>query len=199
MSSLPAPFESIFEAASTAPGELRVLVGAMGLLLLLMGARVYHGALYGSAGLIGLVLGAGAMVGAEQLVPGAATPVAMVVSAMVGGFFAMGLAKITHKTALLGVGAVVGGALGAAISAEWLEGAWWGPIAGVLAGGAVFPWVFEFVLKLVTPAVGAVGVAWALQRPDEPWVLGIFWAVGAGVQLGFLRSSSAETGSEVEG
>ena len=65
------------------------------------------------------------MVGAEQLVPGAATRVAMVVSAMVGGFFAMGLAKITHKTALLGVGAVVGGALGAAISAEWLEGAWW--------------------------------------------------------------------------
>ncbi|MCO4743338.1 MAG: hypothetical protein KC912_01030 [Proteobacteria bacterium] len=176
------------QSAQDAPVALRAVVGGTGALVMLVGARAYEWALFGSAGVLGMVAGASLVVLVDAAVPGAATPIALAIGALVGGALLLGIAKATHKAALIGVGGLLGAAGGSAVGALLMAGVWWVPLAGAVVGALAMPFVFPTVLKLVTPGVGAVGVAWAAGMPDKLWLLGLLWAVGAGVQLGFIRT-----------
>lgn len=160
---------------------------------MLLGARAYEWALFGSAAVLGTVGGAALVVLVDQAVPGAASPIALTIGALVGGVLLLGLAKATHKAALVGVGGLLGAAGGSAVAVLALGGAWWGPLLGALVGAIGLPFVFPMVLKLVTPGVGAVGVAWAVGMPDKLWLLALLWVFGAGVQLGFIRTRERNT------
>lgn len=174
---------------------MRLLVGACGLLIMVAGSRVYEWALFGSAAMLGSVGGAAIMVLAGEYVPGAASPVSIAVAGLFGGVLSLGIARATHSAALVGVGGVLGAAVGSAI-ANLLGGAWWGALAGVAVGALLMPRVFPLMLKVVTPAIGALGLAWAVQQPSNLWVLGGCWLAGTLVQLGLLRGQSEDADNE---
>ncbi|TNE87388.1 MAG: hypothetical protein EP330_18135 [Deltaproteobacteria bacterium] len=183
--------DPLLQSAQDAPVAMRALVGAASGLMLLAGARVYEWALFGSAVLLGTVGGASLVVLVDQAVPGAATPVALAIGGLVGGALLLGLAKATHKAALVGVGGLLGAAGGSAVAAL-AGGVWWAPLAGALVGAIALPFLFQTVLKIVTPGVGAVGIAWAVGMPEKLWLLGLLWVFGTGVQLGFIRTRERE-------
>lgn len=177
------------ELTAASPMALRVLVGAVGAVLLLAGARVYKVALFGSCFALGAL---GAAVGLAWLgtqVAALARPEIIGLGALIGGVAVAGVASLAHRIALIAVGGIVGISLGAGIG-DLLGGQalFVAPGAGALLGAVSFPWVFPWVLKLLTPAVGAVCVAWAVGRPDTLWLVAVLWLVGAVVQLGLVRS-----------
>ena len=56
-------------------------------------------------------------------------------------------------------------------------------VVATLLGALVFPWVYDQLLKVLTPAVGAVLVAWAVGHPEHLALLGGLWFVGVVLQL----------------
>lgn len=185
----------LVDSARDAPEAMRWLVGACGLLLMVAGSRVYGWALFGSAAMLGSVGGAALMVLVGEWVPGAANAISLAIGGLVGGVLALGIVRAAHKAALVGVGGLLGAAVGSAL-ATLLGGAWWGPLAGVVVGAMAMPFVFPVLLKVVTPAIGAVGVAWAAQVPDNVWVIAGCWLAGTLIQLGLMRSAPADDSEE---
>lgn len=186
-----ATLDPLLSSAREAPMALRAIVFGLGGLLLVTGARAYEWALFGSAGALGMVGGAALVMLANELVPGAATPIALGVGGLAGGALLFGIAKATHRAALVGVGALVGGAAGGAVGAL-LGGVWWAPLAGLGIGAIALPLLFPLVLKIVTPAVGAVAVGWSVGQPESLWLLGLLWFAGAAVQLGLVKTRERE-------
>lgn len=175
--------------AAESPMGLRILVGAVGGLLLIAGARVYKAGLFGSCFAAGAVGAAAALAFGATWVAALGRPEVIGLGALVSGVAVAGVAALAHRVALLAVGGVAGIVVGAGIG-DLFGGAGLvaGPAVGALLGALLFPWVFEWLLKLLTPAVGAVCVAWAAGRPDTLWLVVLLWAVGALVQVGLLRS-----------
>jgi hypothetical protein len=175
---------NLTELAAQQPMLLRALIGAAGAVLLFFGARVYRPALvlagFG-AGAAGTVA---AFLAAAEWVPAFAEPTTLIVGGLLGGGLLCVLTLSVHRLGLVGVGALVGAT--ATVSAAGLlsaSPAWWVPLAGALGGAALMPWVFPVLLKIATPAVGAVLVGWAAGYPDHPALLLGLWVLGSAVQL----------------
>ena len=192
MSELPDALAVFSDAAATSPMALRVLVGAMGALLLVAGARVYWWGLTLSAFALGAIGATTGLQAVADVAPQVWTTPAVLVVAAVGGLVLAGLARMAHRVALLGIGAVAGGVGAAAVAPPLGLIAWWVPLVGAVIGALAFPFLFEWLLKLLTPAVGAVALVWAAGMPEQPWLLGLLWLVGAAIQLGFVETRSVE-------
>lgn len=179
------------------PMGLRILVGAVGGLLLIAGARVYKAGLFGSCFAAGAVGAAVGLAYSATWVDALGRPEVIGLGALVAGVAVAGVAALAHRVALLAVGGVAGIVLGAGVG-DLIGGAGLvaGPAIGALVGALLFPWVFEWLLKLVTPAVGAVCIAWAVGRPDTLWLVLVLWLVGALVQVGLLRSRAKPIATE---
>lgn len=190
-----AALDPLLQSAADAPLAMRLLVGAAGGLVLLVGARVYEWALFGSAAVLGTVGGAALIVLVDEAVPGTATPIALAIGGLVGGLLLLFVARAAHKLALVGVGALLGLASGSALG-TLVGGAWWSPVLGAVVGAIALPFLFPTLLKILTPGVGAVGVVWALGMPDRLWLLALLWLVGAAVQLGFVRTRERDVEEE---
>lgn len=187
--------EEIARLASEAPLPLRVLVGGIGTVLLLFGARVYRLALFGSVFVLAAV-GAGlALAWGGTHVAALGRPEILALGSIVAGAAAAGVAKMAHRVGLLAVGGVAGLALGAGIG-DLVGGgaALWAPVAGVVLGAAIFPFVFQSLLKFITPLVGAVAIVFASGRPERLWLLGLLTGVGIVVQVGLLPKRRQGTG-----
>lgn len=174
--------------AEAAPPTVRWAVGAVGAVLLLFGAKLYRPGLLLGAFAAGAIGGAGAM---ELLAPLApeldlTDPRALAAAAFSTGLVGAGVASVAHRLALV----VVGGLAGLLASAA-LVGAlalpWWTLLLGVGLGAVLLPWVYPHLLKVLTPAVGALVVAWAAHMLDAVWLLALLWALGVAWQIRAAR------------
>lgn len=170
------------DLAAGSPVVVRAAIGGIGLVVLLAGARIAKPATSLAAAGSGALLALwGLTVGSAWVAP-LGEPVVLGVGALAGGGLAVVVARLAAKLAFLAVGAVSGVAAVGVVDA-WLAVPWWGWLAGGLLGAAAFPWVFERLLPVLAPAIGAVLVAWAVGLPDQVLLLGGLWWVGAVVQL----------------
>jgi len=176
------------------PWAVRVVVGVLGLVVLFWGARIYKPALVMASFGVGAVGGVAVLDALSAPLPVLDRPEVLIVGALVAGAAVAAIALAAHKVALLGVGAVSGVALAGGIGALFPPGLfpWWGVLIGALVGAVAMPFLFPALLKIATPAVGAVLVAWALGRPAQLWVVGGLWLLGALFQLGFVREREVD-------
>lgn len=179
---------SLQNAAIEAPLVLRVVVGLLGAVVLLAGARLAKPALYMASfgvGATGAVLGLQA---GAALAPALGGPIVLLVGACVGGLAVAVVARVAVKVALFAAGALTGVVATGAVATVMVPVVlpWWSVLVGALAGVVVVPLLARFLLRLAAAAVGAVLVAWALAMPTHPWLLLGLFVVGAAVQLGVV-------------
>lgn len=186
------------ELALASPWTVRTTIGLVSAILLVGGARIYKPGMMLAAFASGGLVVCAALVFVGAVAPAVASPTVLTIGAVAGGAAAAWVAHLAHKIALVAVGAVAGLTISAAVL-PWIPGEpLWMPIVGLLIGGASFPWIYPALLKLFTPAVGAVGIAWAAGMPDTAWLLGGLWAFGAAVQLVGPGGTNDNDGEEEE-
>lgn len=178
-----AALHALTELAADTPTWARVAIGGLGVVVALFGARLYHRALGVGAFVVGAAVGGVVPMLLAALAPPLANPVVVAIGALVGAVALLVVARAAHRVLVIGLGGVVGAAAGGAVAAATAAAAWWAPLLGAAIGAIAMPFLFDLVLKLTTPAVGALLVAWAAGRPDAAWLLVGVWAVGALVQL----------------
>ena len=169
--------------AVASPMMVRVVTGIVGLILLVAGARLYKPALMLAAFTAGGLLVVATLSTAGALVPALATPAMLAAGGLFAGVATAWVAHVAHRVALVVIGGLTGLSLASGIQHLVAEAPGWIPVVGAIVGAIGLPWVYESLLKVVTPAVGAVCIAWALAVPDTAWILGGLWAFGAAVQL----------------
>lgn len=154
----------------------RMLLGLLGLVLVVAGKRLYPLAIMSPG------LAAGAMIGLE-LTPGQETWVralACLGLALVLGFLLRQVERlaIAAAGAFVSVGATAAVAPVAGFAAEW-------PVLLVagLVGLLLFPRVYERLLVVITPAIGALCLLHALGRPQDLLALVGLTLIGVVVQL----------------
>lgn len=168
-----------------APMVLRGVVLVLGLIVLVAGARVYKAGLLSASFIAGALSALWLLGMASTQLPALGAPMVLGVAAGICGLFVMAIAAAAHRIALIGVGAVAGLTLAAAVLGMLpltVPVGWWWPLPAALIGAVAFPFVYRFLLKLITPAVGAMAIAWAVGRPDTLWLLGLLWVLGVLVQ-----------------
>lgn len=177
-----ADLSNLTELVAQAPLGVRLLVGAAGAAVLFLGARLYRPGLLLAAFGVGAVGALGLLQVVSAWVPQALDPTTAIVGAVSAGLIGAVVAHLAHKLALVVIGALVG-LTGGVVLAALILLPWWIVPLGAALGAIVLPWVYPHLLKVLTPAVGAVIVAWAVGKPDAIWLLVLLWAVGAVFQV----------------
>ncbi len=60
----------------------------------------------------------------------------------------------------------------------------WTVMAAIAVLGAIgFPFVYRWSLPVVTPLVGSIAIAWALEQPHNAWLIVGLGFMGAVLQL----------------
>lgn len=172
----------IAPAAADMPEPVRWFLGAVGLLLVLWGARLYKPALrlasFAAGGLATWVV----LLSLTDRLPVLADPWVAGGACLIAGVLVAWAVSVAHRIALIGVGLLVGLTLGAAAAAAFAGGPAWA-LGGAVVGALTLPWVFDVLLGPTTAFVGAVLVLWAFAMPTSlPW-LGALTLVGTLVQL----------------
>lgn len=184
------------QLALTSPAVVRGAVGFVGVVLLVAGARFYKPGLMLAAAAAGGLLTVATLSTMGELIPDMGNPRLLAAAGLVSGAASAWVAHVAHKVALVVIGALTGLCAGAAVSGLLPEAPLWVSVAGGLAGAVVFPWLYEAFIKVVSAAVGAVGLAWAVGMPDSVWLLGVLWTVGSVVQLLGPRPEAADVDEE---
>ena len=167
------------QIAFRAPDSLldpRIPVALLGVLLLGWGARLYKMAIAAP----GFVLGVGLVL---HFTTGMTPTIAL--AAVVAGLAGAALLLKLERLAVSLTGAVlVGGlvyAVGPLVVTTPLP--WFAPLIGAAVGMLLFPGVYRFALRVITPLLGAFCVAWAVGRPQDLLLIGGLAAVGSAFQL----------------
>ena len=172
------------QTVADTPLLLRAVVGLLGVIVWVRGAAIYDFALRAGAfcgGAIGTV--SLATLAAQQLsLPLTGTLIGVL--GAVGGAVVMVTAVMAHRTAMLAVGVVLG-AVGTVAAATLLVPVipFWAPLAGAAVGALLFPLLYKQLLKVLTPAVGAVAIAWSAGLPEDPRLLLGLWVLGTLIQV----------------
>ena len=182
----PVPLENLI---TDAPLLVRLVVGVLGAVVLLWGARIYKAAVAMASWGAGAIGAVALLHGLSGVAPELQEPLVLLVGAVIGGFAVMAVALVAHRLALVGIGALAGVVAAGAGAEIFAVGPLplWAYLIGALVGGGLLPWLFPLLLRLTTPLVGAILVAWAAGWPEEPLVLAGLWLVGGLFQLGFGR------------
>ena len=172
------------QTVADTPLLLRAVVGLLGVVVWVRGAALYDFALRAGA-FCGGAIGTVSLVtlAAQQLsLPLTGTVIGLL--GAVGGAVVMITAVMAHRTALLAVGTVLG-AVGTVAAATLLVAVipFWAPLVGAAVGALLFPLLYKQLLKVLTPAVGAVAMAWAAGLPEDPRVLVGLWVLGSLIQV----------------
>ncbi len=69
---------------------------------------------------------------------------------------------------------------------------WWAPVVAAVLGGVVFPMLYRVALRPLTALVGAWSVAWAVQRPDQVWLIGGLALAGTALQFALARTGGGD-------
>lgn len=160
----------------------RALVAASSLLLLFWGARLYDLALKLSAFVGGAVGAWAALDAVGRAFSLGFTPSVVAAVTVVSGLVALALTLAVHRAALIAAGGALGLVVGVALTAL-VSPLWWAPLAGAVVGAVAVPLLWKPLLKVLTPGVGAAGLAVAVGMPEAWWLVGVLWLLGAVVQL----------------
>ena len=161
------------------PLEVRVIVGIVGGLLIVGGARAYRWGLGRISFAVGALGGLGALLLGVELTGQTIPPFVLLFTAMVGGILVLMVAMMVHRLALVVIGFFAGATGAVAVASLFVDATpLWAPIVGALSGALVFPLLFPLLLKLFTSVAGAVVVAWALGRPDNLLLIIGLWVFG---------------------
>lgn len=175
-------------ALDGAPWWLRLAVGVVGIVLATRGASMKRDAIRFSAILAG-ALGTTAWLSTDMGAEVAWSPRAFAGSVVLGAAVLLWTERLLGiRAALAVVGLVAGAAYGVSVREAFSlaeaspHGAGWVPLITSLICAGVLPWIFETMPRIWTPAVGAVGVAWALGGVGFlPALIGL-WGLGTTVQ-----------------
>jgi hypothetical protein len=117
------------------------------------------------------------------------------VAAVCVGVLVAILAGVAHRMALVAIGGVIGTVVGLALATS-LALPIWVPLVGAAVGALAFPWTLQPVLKVVTPAIGAVLVGWSVAMLDAPLVVGVLFVVGVLVQFAIVGGAPKKAQEE---
>lgn len=161
-----------------------MLVGALGLLLLVAGQRLYR------LTIVAPGLAAGAMVGLD-LAQDQSTGLRVAAAAALA-LIAAFLLHSVERLAVAAAGSFLCVGLARAVAPLVLDGAppWYLLVAAGILGLLLFPRLYHKLLVVITPAIGALCLAWAMGRPqDLLLVLGLTLG-GIVVQLALGRKGA---------
>lgn len=164
----------------------RLLVGLISGVVLLFGARLYRLVLVTPGVVVGVLLGLGLTAGAS-----AGT---QAIAALCLGVVGAGALYVAERVAVGLVGAVVVAGLAKALL-PLIAGAglpWYVPLAAGVVGLVLVPAMLRAAIRVLTPLLGAIGVTWALGRPEDLRLLVGLAVVGALFQLIVLRPRERE-------
>ncbi len=187
------PLPSLAEAAASTALGWRWGLGAASVLLLLYGARMSDRgvrlAVLASVVELGHIItsvteDSSTLEGHAWVVGGTVAMLAALV---------LWLAEREHRLALVFVGVMVG-AHAANGSFGWTASSPSVGWAHVAVGAAAVPFLFEPFALFMAPAVGALGLTWALQRPETPEVVVLVWGLAVLLQL-FMEHREPEAGT----
>ena len=155
----------------------RVPVAALGLLLIGWGARLYRVAIVAPGFVAGVFIGLQLASGAELTT--------RLIAGLTLGIIGGAILHFAERFAIAVTGALLIGGLANAIAPLVMGGPvpWYVPTAASLLGLLLFPSVYRALLKLITPLLGALCVAWALDRPQDVLLIGGLAAAGVIFQL----------------
>lgn len=179
------PVPELWWSPADSTPVVRLLVGLAGALLLVVGARIYRGALL----LAGFGVGSVATVLSLRFV-GEYIPIedsVVIPATLMGGVVLAGITSVVHRMGLLAVGGFVGAGVATGLAALFGDVEWWVPTIGSLVGSVAISWAFPHLLKVLTPLVGSVLVAWAAGVLDRAGLLAVLWLGGSAVQLYWSR------------
>ncbi len=155
------------------PRTLCVLIGAV---LILAGSRLYRLMLLGPGFVGGVLL-------AHHYAPAGNNTTKMLI--ILGcGLVGVVLMHLMEQTALrlIGVALAVGAALAISPEVFGSKPPWYLNYVAGAVGAVGFPIVYERALPLITSLLGALMIAWALERPSDLWMLGLLAIVGVASQ-----------------
>jgi len=155
--------------------DARWLVLAVGLVLVLFGSRTYKLLLVSPGLIAGVLLAMEYSPTGDQL-----TKTGIAIGAGLVGALLM---LLVEQIALSSVGAAVTGGLALGVAPLLMTKVeWYVPTIAALVGAIIFPMVYRRSLRLITPAVGSLAVAFALQRPWDLWLVGGLFGIGVLLQ-----------------
>jgi hypothetical protein len=177
---------SLTAIAQSTPTEGKFLFGVLGFMLLLFGGKHPKVVIAAPGAVVGACFGLvvfdgssdGAMVGAA------------IGFGLIGGLLTALLKSIALRTA----GAMLGALLGIMIYPYFGDlnpQPIWAPVSGALIGLVTLPALFDFAIRLMSPALGAMAliVAFEVAEDRQLQTLVVLSIVGAILQLVFLRPS----------
>lgn len=155
----------------------RLLVGVASAVVLLFGVRLYTLVLVLPGFLVGVLAGIAVTAGT--------TPKTQAIAALCLGILGAGGLFMVERAAVALVGAVlVAGTVHAVLPLFLGAGApWYIPAAAAVVGLFLVPRLLRATLRFSTPLLGAIGVAWALGRPQHLPLIGGLVVAGLLFQL----------------
>lgn len=155
----------------------RLSLGLLGLLMLVAGKRLYPLAIVAPGLAAGVLLGLQLTAGQSDLVRGLGCAGLALVLAL--------LLRSVERLAVAAAGAFVAVGLATALAPLVLPGQpqWPAQLAGGLLGLLLFPRIYERLLVVLTPAIGALCLAWAAGRHQDLLLVVGLTLVGVVVQL----------------
>lgn len=159
----------------------RLLVGLLSAVVMLFGARLYRLVLVAPGFACGVLFG--------LHVTASGAPKTQLIAALCLGVLGGGALLLAERLAVAVLGAVVVAGICRAVLPLVLGAAipWYVPAAAGLVGLLLVPRLLRAGIKLLTPLLGAIGVAWAVGRPGSLPLIGGLAVFGALFQLFALR------------
>ena len=164
--------------AEATPLGVRGFAAVGGALLIVAGARFYRVAVAAPGAILGLLL-------TTHFLSGLTDDTSLTIAAIGGAVIGAMITGFIEKLAIRLAGAMVG-AVAADIGWSLLQSAElpiWAPAAGALVGLLIFPSLWRVALKLITPFLGALCVAYAAGYPNHPLPIAGLTLLGALIQL----------------
>lgn len=177
LAALPAALSRVQAALPPALLEPKGLVGVLGLLLLLAGSRFYRVAIIAPGFAAGVYL-------AQRFLGGLADPLPLVFGLLLGAGGALAC-HVAERVAVRLVGSVlIAGVVYAVTPLIFHRDVpfWWAPAAG-LVGLFLVPRLYERALPVIGAVMGALCLAWAVDRPQDVGLIGALAAGGLVIQL----------------
>ena len=167
----------LLESAAT---DGRLVVGAIGVLLLLAGARLYRLAIIAPGFLLGVFL---ARWGLDEY--GRRVDELMQLGAMVGAGAIGALLswRIEQLAVRLGGSVLVAATTHALLPMFWPRAPWFAAPAAGFVGLLLFPSLYRRLLPLITAGLGAIALAWVADRPQDLLMIAGLTVLGAAIQL----------------
>ena len=177
---------SLTAIAQSTPLEGRLLFGLLGFMLLLFGGRNPKLVVAAPGAVVGACCGLVVFEGSSD---------GVMVSAAIGfGLVGGLLTALLQSIALRTAGAMLGALLGVMIYPYFGDlnpQPIWAPVSGALIGLVTLPALFDFAIRLMSPALGAMALIIAFQVAEDRQLqtLIVLSLVGAVLQLIFMKPS----------